>query len=421
METYLCENQLNYNKLKNLDWEKNTLVLGLVLGISDKSVETYNALHSIVFSQISPILKGYSIIKMLEILTEDAKKSQKDESAKFIPVLNDISDLIIPIKPSLSTLKDTLATTFTKTFNEFVSKYNLSNKLALLAISGLKNIDLIQKKSTLFELTIEDLTKLDQYATIDKYEILTTLEKGCEIIYNNKLKAGDPLSILIFNTLNWTLSIKKFGASDVSFIENSLIKYANNFSPKQKIRLLEDYKKICRSVDYQVNNKVVSVYESNAQYAPDTILKENKESYPLSKDIQASPDVLPATNKKTEPLNLEEKKGGDGFKINEADLRHSVRTSFKNILNDIRSNIKSDKRIEVSQISESFRNLFNRSAKFFHEALYDFSYYEKIYDRNSCMAWKIVSKSLSFGNIFEGHIRSEINMNIDYILNHSHP
>ena len=78
------------------------LTLGLVFGTNDKNKVNFELLTSIAKNfQLSPILRGYSLIKNLELLFENSRniqQKQKEEETKAIFAFENITKLIMPIK-----------------------------------------------------------------------------------------------------------------------------------------------------------------------------------------------------------------------------------------------------------------------------------------------------------------------------------
>ena len=377
------------------------LTLGLVFGTNDKNKVNFELLTSIAKNfQLSPILRGYSLIKNLELLFENSRniqQKQKEEETKAIFAFENITKLIMPIKNELGALRECMIKVYSKVFLEFANKFALNNNIALIGILGQQNRDLINSDCTLFNLTLEELEKLQNSNLVEKNEILAVLYKGCDIILEKSFRAGEIIAILIFNTLFKVLSEKKYNEHDISVIEEMLKRFISNFTPKQKIRLIESYQKICSSLKAEKNELLITEYLSNDYSRNFKPHEEYKGQFPETH------------GRNNESLRKKENGG-------EYNIKNEIREKLKELFVNMKKNLDSNIRIEASEIAESLKSIHNISDHVFYETLNDFAFNTNPRERNTANIWKLLSKAVSIASILNHEQRNKLNENIDWII-----
>ena len=213
---------------------------------------------------MNPLIRAFSIIKQLKSLSTECEKYNGKNAAagtKLIHKLEDLSSQLFSIKDNLGSLKENLIKAYTKAFTDISSSFALNRITPLLGILAHNNRDLLTFECSLLFFTTEELQKILNYKSLDKREILRIIQKSCEHILNNKIRGNELLSIVTFNTLHDILDTNSFVEAELSQIELSLMKFAENFTPKQKTRLLEDYEKMCDKLNHKPDEKLISEYE----------------------------------------------------------------------------------------------------------------------------------------------------------------
>lgn len=435
LEKYLCDGSLNSEELKEVDWQNNIMTIGLVLGISDKGKVKNEVYMSIARNpRLNPAFRVCSFIRLLEEIKDDITKTSENnkiQAGSIISKFIEISDQIFSLKNDVTTMKEHIKKIYTKTFSDLMTKFCLNSKIVFLAVCGLKNRDILATECSLFHFSIEELEKLGQYTLSDKYKILQILRKGCEIIESQKYRGNEPISIIVFNKLYDALRFFSFESDDVTHIETSLMKYQDNFTPKQKTKLLEIYCEICTKLGSKENSQLLDDYYKNG-----AVPKSNKRNEPVqdpyTKNLNEAKINNPSRNRheaKTDypPRKLHEPKTENPPKIIEKENKRSfdqrpenheremIFSLVDNLLAWLKSEIRAKKRVELSDLIEKLKESAQISEDIMFERLFELSCNEKSYSRDNSLVWRLISKAVSHGNMLGYDKRRDLNIQIDVI------
>ncbi|OMJ76865.1 hypothetical protein SteCoe_23672 [Stentor coeruleus] len=422
LEKYLCDGSLDSEELKEIDWQNNIMTLGLVLGISDKGKVKNEVYMSIARNpRLNPAFRVCSFMRLLEEIKEDIPKTNemnKMQAGSLISKFIEISDQIFSLKNDITTMKELIKNIYTKTFSDLMTKFCLNSKIVLLAVSGLKNRDVLATECSLFHFSIEELEKLAQYALSDKYKILQILRKGCEIIESQKYRGNEPISIIVFNTLYDSLRFFNFEPEDAIHIETSLMKYQDNFTPKQKTKLLEIYIEICTKLGSKTNDQLLDDYYKKGAAPKSNKRNEAIQEPYIKKSNEAKIDNHSRYQNEIKinnpPKNIEKENKKNYYQRPETHDREITFSLVDNLLAWLKSEIRANKRVELSDLIEKLKESTQISEDLMFERLYELSYNEKS-SRDNSLAWKLISKAVSHGNILANDKRRNLNMQIDVI------
>ena len=368
---YLCDGIFNPNELHSVDWQNNLHTLGLIFAMNDRSKVSYELLDSIAGNnQLNPACRGYSLLKILDFLFNDSIKiteGWRPIATNLIKQLEIISELILLIKDEIGMLKEKLIEKYSKIFAEFVHRFSLNDNIALLGIIGQKSRDIIKNDCTLFNFSLEELEKLQSHETIGKYEILPVLIKGCDIVLNKNYKAGESISILVFNTLLKVLQKKQYVEDDVPRLEESLTKFITNFTVNQKMRLIESYQQICEKLKIKNDEKLVFDYLGS---------ENSKNTKKTIKPHEERKEYFSENHGKT----IEHPKKNESYP--EKDPRNEVRKKVDLLLKSMRNDLEMGKRIESNMIGESIESIYKISDTLCFQALHAASWNANLNDKH---------------------------------------
>lgn len=408
LEKYLCDGSLNSEDLKGIDWQNNIMTLGLVLGISEKGKvksEIYMAIAK--NPRLNSAFRVFGFMRLLEEIKEEAAlvtEKHKDDAADLIVRFREISDQIFILKHEVTTMKEHIGYVYTKTFTELMSKCFFSIKIPLLAICGLKNQDLLMADSLLFQFSVGELEKLNQYENANKEEVLQILRKGWEILRTQKNLKDEPTSFIIYNILFEILNTQIF-LPEIKTIASFLLELKENFSQKQKKNLIEKYKKICSTQRTEINSQLIEEFTQDVQKSKDSP-KANKEEIPEN----------PIENSKIDSKIITESEVKNDSEQNKKNNKFEARRLAKETVYYLRSEIKAGRKTDINVIIDKLKESSKFSKDWMYEELYYLSYNERVYNKDNALVWKIISKSLTLGNLLNQKEKRDFNINVNYIL-----
>lgn len=391
IQRYLNEGILDTKSLQDIDWSNRMLELGFILGVSEKTQIDTKVLESIYLNtRLNSSIRLTSILRSLESFNSklsSINSKNKELGKNLIDTFDSLSSVIFTLKPQIGSLHDSLSKTFTKTFLTILEKCALSPKLTLLAIQGHKNKDLLQGTHTILDLTLSDYEKLDRLNEISPKETIPIIKKSCEHIFTNKIRANDPLSILTF--ILFFEILKNPVLSEIQSVEEILENFKENFSPKQKNRLIEIYLTICSKLNTNPQEGLIKVYKEEG----------------VKKKIHENRVEEGELKLRKVKLNEEVKEG----------KKEDVESMFADLYYDIETKIVNGKRVDVDDLVNRLKVISEVNEKELYEELEYYSYNETPI-RSKSLLWRLISKAISKGNIFTHEERNKINKNIDAIV-----
>ncbi|OMJ84257.1 hypothetical protein SteCoe_14680 [Stentor coeruleus] len=410
LEKYLCDGSLNSEDLKGIDWQNNIMTLGLVLGISEKGKvksEIYMAIAK--NPRLNSAFRVFSFMRLLEEIKEEAiliTEKHKSDAADLILRFREISDQISILKHEVTTMKEHIGYVYTKTFTELISKCYFCIKIPLLAICGLKNQDLLMADTIIFQFTVGELEKLNQYENANKEEVLQILRKGWEIVKTQKDLKNEPMSFIIYNITFEILNSQIF-IPEIKTIASFLLDLKENFSPKQKKYLIEKYKKICSTQRTEINSQLLEEYTQDIQKSNKDSPKVNEQEEILDNSFENSENEKKIVTESETKIDLE------GINKNN---KFEAKRLAKDTVNFLRTEIKFGRKVDVNIVVDKLKESSKFSKEWMYDELYYMSYHEKYYSKENALVWKLISKALSLANLLTSREKRDFNINIDYIL-----
>lgn len=410
LEKYLCDGSLNSEDLKGIDWQNNIMTLGLVLGISEKGKvksEIYMAIAK--NPRLNSAFRVFGFMRLLEEIKEEAAlvtEKHKDDAADLIVRFREISDQIFILKHEVTTMREYIGYIYTKTFTELMAKCFFSIKIPLLAICGLKNQDLLMADSLLFQFSVGELEKLNQYENSNKEEVLQILRKGWEIVRTQKNLKNEPISFIIYNIIFEILNTQIF-LPEIKITASFLLELKENFSQKQKKDLIEKYKKICSTQRTEINSQLVEEYTQDVQ-------KPIKDSPKVNKEEETPENTFENSISESKLITESEVKN-DSQEIKKNN-KFEARRSAKETVYFLRSEIKAGRKTDINVIIDKLKESSKFSKNWMYEELYYLSYNERVFNKDNALVWKIISKALALGNLLNQNEKRDFNINVNYIL-----
>jgi len=396
IQRYLNEGLIDTKILHEIDWSNRMLELGFILGVSEKTQINTKVLESIYLNtRLNPSIRVTSILRSLESLNSKLSSinpKNKELVNNLIDAFDSLSSLILTLKPQIGSLQDSLSKTYTKTFSTLLEKCALSLKLTSVAIQAHKNNDLIQGTHTILFITLLDYEKLDRLNEISPKETIPIIRKSCEHIFTNKLRAGDPLSILTFILFFEILKSPGLRETDVQSVEEVLEIFKANFSPKQKNRLIEVYLSICTKLNTVPQEGLIKTYQ-----------EEGVKIKKLENRVEEG------------KLKLRKVKFDEEVKEKKVE---SVELMFEALYYDIEGKLTSGKRVDVDDLVNRLRAISEVNEKELYDELEYYSYNDTPLKSKSLL-WRLISKAISNGSIFTHEERNKINKNIDSLVHKS--
>ena len=408
---YLHEGGLDSEKLSNVDWTNNMIDLGFVLGISDKTKIDPRVFQVISSNpRLNSSIRLVSIKRWMESLLpaiEKTKETNNEMCSALIEKFDLICSQISQLKSQLGLLKDTISHTLSLAYKALVTKCALSAKVTILGVIAHKYSDLLSFSCTLTHLTIEELEKLDRHKEISVSESLAIIGKSFEIIHSKKIPPKDVLSILAYNTFISIMKNLILRENDVVSIIRYLNEYKENFTPKQKFSLLNNYTIICTKQGIAPDEGIIKEYEDKKE--------ENK-----SKDDQwVTLSKISLKEGKRNESGHKEKNVETHARVYESrdmrSLEDEVSEKFDEIYFNLESDLRNNMKVDVDELSERLDFVFNLSPKILYGFIEQYSNIEEKTQIKSKL-WRLISKAIQKKDLFKKHEKFTINRNIDRLV-----
>jgi hypothetical protein len=287
IDTFLLNEDLTDFELNTSDY--NEISLGIIIG----SLEKINKISPNFIKSLSEnrdLDSSYRAIFLLKILKYLLKTvpitNERDKVSQALKIteMNHSSQILLEILDEVQHYKNELIQNYKALFSLYHKKFIVSDQLITVAIHAYPLKKLLSLESSLFYLDLRELEAISYSPQSDDYFRLTNLLlKGCQIVFEKKINWSDILSIVVFNKLLefLTFCIEKEINIDFNKVIANLLRYRQNFSPKQVFRFREFYNKIIKQGIGLKNQDFENIFEQGPEisYNPFKLNKLSSNPY----------------------------------------------------------------------------------------------------------------------------------------------
>jgi hypothetical protein len=337
---------------------------------------------------------------------EKVNETDKDTGRQLLMRFDHFATSINHLKDHFGLLKDSISKVFSSTMKKLLEKCSLNHKITLLGIQAFKNSEILDFSPSLQLLSLEDLEKIDRHKEISPGEALSVIGKSCKIINSNKIRAGDPLSILTYNTFYDILKFSNIQENDFQTSQSFLVDFQENFTPKQKKCFFDISSTISKKLGISLNPLILNFSE-----------QKEKSRNQVKEEEWVVRNKVSLKNEENHETAKEENKGSqagerkdNGKKGDE--LENIVAEMFDRFYFELEENLNNKKVVRTEDLGKQLKDINDISSHLLYENL---EYYSRIEEKytGKLLLWKLISKTLHEIRIFNIEQRNVINSNID--------
>ena len=433
IESILFNDALDFNEVRSLSWENNSVVLGLLFGTVTPNEESLGVLLNIFHSQsLDAFSRGFAAIKIFDCITSISEKipdRAKSEESRLIREFVGISYNLESFVFTTGNLLQSIVESYTKCLHRLLVRFAINDDVIRIGIAAYRYKETFRIDLSFFKLELSDLEKIANSRNENPSDMLRIMYKSSKIVREMKYKPNDVLSIITYNTLYRIIKLAPLDSPDIEFSEKIIVETIINYTLKQKERLKEVYSQQCSKGIKAINRKVIVALESNYPSA-----LENKERR-VDLDSSANFDHIRFNHTSNARNNFKNKdaraSGGQerdrgyqgerpkSFSKNENEEDgveyHEVKRQITDLIQNIRDTLQEKSEINPEIVGERIMDLYNRHHKATYNTLCNASFHERWFTPLSIQLWYLILEAMEIKQFLPKEEMQTFKSYVEYI------